>query len=114
MQSDLSMCLHSTGGSYGGREREIQVKFSDKKVKSFLVNDKRTVREISHEIGRKLGIKNTDEFSLQLQASPQAPSSPTSPSSPPSNFYSPMLSPHDDENYPYDGRMSPLLAYNYP
>jgi hypothetical protein len=98
----------SKGGSYGGKEREIQVKFSDKKVKSFLVNDKRTVREISHEIGRKLGIKNTDEFSLQLQYANllQAPSSPTTSSSPPGNtFYSPMLSPspHDDENYPYDG-----------
>ena len=101
------MLTFYTGGSNGGKEREIQVKFSDKKIKSFLVNDKRTVREISHEIGRKLGIKNTDEFSLQLQASLQTPSSPTSSSSPPNgNFYSPMLSPHDDESYPYDGRKS--------
>ena len=101
------MLTFYTGGSNGGKEREIQVKFSDKKIKSFLVNDKRTVREISHEIGRKLGIKNTDEFSLQLQASLQTPSSPTSSSSLPNgNFYSPMLSPHDDESYPYDGRKS--------
>jgi len=80
------------------------VKFSDKKVKSFLVNDKKTVREISHEIGRKLGIKNIDEFSLQLKASLQAPSSPTSSNIPPNGpFYSPMLSPHGDDDYSYDG-----------
>lgn len=93
----------SKGGTAGGKEREIQVKFSDKKIKTFLVNEKRTILEISHDIGRKLGIKNTDEFSLQLQASVQAPSSPTASTHIPNPFYSPMLSPHDDETYPYDG-----------
>lgn len=97
------------GNSHGGKEREIMVKFSDKKVKSFLVNEKKTVREIAQEIGRKLGIKNTDEFSIQLpQASlPSSPSSPISippnaPSFPPILSYS-SSSPHDDESYPYDG-----------
>lgn len=76
--------LSKVGGANGGKEREIHVKFSDKKVKSFLVNEKRNVREISHEIGRKLGIKNTDEFSLQLPASLHSPpSSPTFSTNPP-------------------------------
>lgn len=114
MLSELShkmiRSISKVGGANGGKEREIQVKFSDKKVKSFLVNEKRTVREISHEIGRKLGIKNTDEFSLQLPANGQAPSSPTSSHNPFSNnnitnnnFYTPVLSPNDDESFPYDG-----------
>lgn len=47
------------------------MKFSDKKVKSFVVNEKRTVRELSTEIGRRLGIKNTDEFSLQIVSTQQ-------------------------------------------
>jgi len=41
------------------------VKFSDKKTKSFIVNETRTVRELANDIGKKLGIKNTEEFSLQ-------------------------------------------------
>jgi len=136
MLSELShkmiRSISKVGGVNGGKERDIQVKFSDKKVKSFLVNEKRTVREIAHEIGRKLGIKNTDEFSLQLQASFQI-NSPSSPSSPTSlipynvnpfnnnnnnngnnnnnntnnfnntNFYTPAISPNDDDSYPYDG-----------
>ncbi len=98
----FSLSLNS-GSSHGDREREIQVKFSDKKVKSFLVNEKKTVREIALEIGRKLGIKNTDEFSLQLQ--PKIAQSPSSPSSsPPTNYYSPFPFTHDDD-CPYDGRM---------
>jgi hypothetical protein len=108
MLSDLSHKMIRTiskSSAHGSKEREIQVKFSDKKVKSFLVNDNRTVRELAHEIGRKLGIKNTDEFSLQLQASLRAPPSPTSSRSPSSdNLYNPpQLPSHDEEPFSYDG-----------
>lgn len=105
MLSELShkmiRSIYKGTSAHGGREREIQVKFSDKKVKSFQANEKRTVREVSHDIGRKLGIKNTDEFSLQLrQATPHSPSSPTTP---PTNLLPLSTSSHDDDSLPYDG-----------
>eukprot|EP01133_Synstelium_polycarpum_P001346 gene1346-1540_t len=66
--SDLSSkMIQSFSKTSTVQEREIVVKFSDKKVKSFVVDEQKTVAEITQEIGNRLGIKNTEDFSLQLQ-----------------------------------------------
>lgn len=47
------------------REISIVVKFPDKSVKTFVVDLRKTVADITQEIGEKVGIKNPEEFSLQ-------------------------------------------------
>lgn len=73
MLSELSHKMFRTFSSKHsyGQERELHVKFSDKKVKMFVVKEERTVRELANDIGRRLGIVNTEEFSLQLQQQKQ-------------------------------------------
>jgi len=62
--------LYKSGSQTARQEFDVHVKFSDRKVKTFSVDEKRTVREFAQDIGRRLGIKNTEEFSLQIQQAP--------------------------------------------
>jgi len=48
--------------------RDIRVKFPDKSAKTFPVDESKTVSDLAHEIGEKVGIKNPEEFSLQREA----------------------------------------------
>lgn len=44
--------------------REIKVKFPNKNVKSFTVDENKSVNDIAYEVGEKVGIKNPEEFSF--------------------------------------------------
>jgi len=59
-------CLKNSLGNQT-KEREIKVKFPDKSVKSFVVDEGKSVDDLTHEIASKVGIKNTEEFSLQRE-----------------------------------------------
>ena len=60
-------CLKNSLCAIQCKERTINVKFSDKNIKKFVVDENKTVYDITLEIAEQVGIKNTTEFSLQRE-----------------------------------------------
>eukprot|EP01113_Clastostelium_recurvatum_P003589 TRINITY_DN1156_c0_g1_i1.p1 TRINITY_DN1156_c0_g1~~TRINITY_DN1156_c0_g1_i1.p1 ORF type:complete len:1044 (+),score=272.67 TRINITY_DN1156_c0_g1_i1:98-3229(+) len=73
-----------------GTEREIQ--FSDRKIITFLVDDRKTVTQITREVGLRMGIKNIEEFSLQVPQMPFPDDDPSVPVPSPGLWLNPYLS----------------------
>lgn len=55
---------------YKKKHRPCKVRLLDDTVKTILIDDSRSVGEIVEVIGKKIGIKNPEEFSLQIERKP--------------------------------------------
>eukprot|EP01119_Soliformovum_irregulare_P014991 TRINITY_DN4169_c0_g1_i1.p1 TRINITY_DN4169_c0_g1~~TRINITY_DN4169_c0_g1_i1.p1 ORF type:complete len:889 (-),score=215.13 TRINITY_DN4169_c0_g1_i1:222-2888(-) len=61
-------CLSSSSARKEG-QFEIRVKFPDLSIRNFPINESMTVTDIAMDLAEKIGIRNPEEFSLQLSES---------------------------------------------
>lgn len=50
------------------KHRPLKVELADGTIKTMLVDDSLPVQDIVEEVGRKMGLRNPEEFSLRLKA----------------------------------------------